>query len=62
MDLHFAINLFTWTKSKGVITIRDRYDFKPGDYDGIAETAVNAMWWAQEHGVLTPFYTVIQAS
>lgn len=62
MDLHFAINLFTWTKSKGVITIRDRYDFKPGDYDGIAETAVNAMWWAQEHGVLTPFYTVIQTS
>ena len=54
-DLYYAIHGFTWVKRNGVVTIKDRYDFKPGDYEGIAGAAVNTMVLAQQNGVIVPF-------
>jgi len=59
-DLYYAIHAFSWTKSGGFVTLRDRYDFAPGDYNGIAGTAVNTMYLAQQAGVLVPFYLSIR--
>lgn len=60
-DLHYAINKFKWTKSGSKISLRDLYDFAPGDYNGIAGIAVNTMYLAQQAGVIVPFYTRITA-
>lgn len=62
-DLYFAIHGFSWERIYGnLVLIKDRYDFAPGDpYDGLAQTAVNAMFIAQQAGALTPFQVRIQA-
>lgn len=58
-DLYYAIHAFSWTKASGLVTIRDRYDFAPGDSTSIAGVAVNTMYEAQQAGVLIPYYVVI---
>lgn len=49
-DLYYAIHRFDWVKSGAKVTLRDRYDFAPGRYDGIAGAAVNTMVMAQRAG------------
>lgn len=64
-DLYYAIHSFNWTKSSAnsrTVTIRDRYDFAPGDYSGIAGIAVDTMYKAQEAGVIIPYYVNITAT
>ncbi len=64
-DLYYAIHAFNWTKSSAsskTVTIRDRYDFAPGDYSGIAGIAVDTMYRAQEAGVIIPYYVNITAT
>lgn len=64
-DLYYAIHAFSWTKtsaSSRTVTIRDRYDFAPGDYSGIAGIAVDTMYKAQEAGVIIPYYVNITAT
>jgi hypothetical protein len=56
-DLYYAIHLFSWHRGPGnnVLIITDVYDFAPGDYSGLAGTAVNIMYYAQNAGVIVPF-------
>lgn len=64
-DLYYAIHAFNYTKtsaSSRTVKIRDRYDFAPGDYEGIADIAVNTMYLAQEAGVVVPYYVNITAT
>lgn len=63
-DLYYAIHNFDFSKSfptAKVVYIKDRYDFKHGDYNfdplGIA---VNTMYRAQEAGYLVPYYVNIK--
>lgn len=62
-DLYYAIHKFSYryvrnpAPSKFYLT--DYYDFAPGDYEGIAGTAINTMWMAQVLGVLVPYYVNI---
>lgn len=61
-DCYYAIHAFNYTKPSAksrTVTIKDRYDFKYGDYSGIAGATVNTMYIAQKVGVIVPFYTVI---
>lgn len=63
-DLYYAIHAFDFTKSSAsskIVTIRDRYDFAPGDYSGIAGIAVDTMFKAQQAGVIIPYYVNITA-
>lgn len=53
-DLYYAIHYFNWTKSPSFL-ISDVYDFALGQYNGLAGTAVNAMYFAQQDGYLTPY-------
>ncbi|KAA8784578.1 hypothetical protein EC604_12050 [Paenibacillus amylolyticus] len=53
-DLYYAIHYFNWTKTPSFL-ISDVYDFAPGQYSGLAGTAVNAMYFAQQEGYLTPY-------
>lgn len=57
-DLYYAIHLFNWTRTANYLKFEDRYDFGPGDYNGLANTAINAMYHAQQAGELVPFYHV----
>lgn len=57
-DLYYAINKFSWTRTSQRLKFEDRYDFAPGDYSGLADTAVNAMYYAQQAGELVPFYVI----
>ena len=64
-DLYYAIHFFNFTKSSAssrTVTIRDRYDFAPGDYSGIAGIAVDTMYKAQQAGVIIPYYVNITAT
>lgn len=64
-DLYYAIHDFDFTKpsaSSRTVTIRDRYDFAPGDYSGIAGIAVDTMYQAQQAGVIIPYYVNITAT
>lgn len=64
-DCYYAIHKFNYTKSSSssnIVRITDRYDFAPGDYNGIANIAVNAMYNAQLYGTIKPFYTKITCS
>lgn len=64
-DLYYAIHAFSWTKpsaSSRTVTIRDRYDFAPGDYNGIAGIAIDTMYKAQQAGVIIPYYIKITAT
>ncbi len=64
-DLFYAIHNFNWTKSSAsskTVTIRDRYDYAPGDYSGIAGIAVDTMYKAQQAGVIVPYYVIITAT
>lgn len=54
-DLYYAIHKFSWSKHNNKLTIIDKYDFEKGKYAGIAGVAVNAMYEAQQQGVITPF-------
>ncbi|MFA7032086.1 MAG: hypothetical protein WC201_00780 [Bacilli bacterium] len=63
-DLHLSINKFNYSKSLNntAIVLTDRYDFAYNDsYDDfVTQTAVNLMYEAQEEGLLTPFYVVVE--
>ena len=61
-DLYYAIHEFYWFRlSNSYIRISDRYDFETDGYDwSIQGIAVGAMTVAQNVGVLTPFYTIIE--
>ena len=64
-DLYYAIHAFSYTKTSATsktVTIRDRYDFAPGDYNGIAGIAIDTMYKAQEAGVIVPYYVNITAT
>lgn len=64
-DLYYAIHFFNFTKSSAssrTVTIRDRYDFAPGDYSDIAGIAVDTMYKAQQAGVIIPYYVNITAT
>jgi len=61
-DLYYAIHEFYYLKNDSTITISDLYDFAPGTYGGIAGVAINAMYEAQQLGVLVPFYTYIEVN
>ncbi len=61
-DLYYSIHSFYYSKirySSRTVTIRDIYDFAPGDYSGIAGITIDTMYKAQEAGVIVPFNTVI---
>ncbi|WP_422114634.1 hypothetical protein [Brachybacterium sp. UNK5269] len=58
-DNYYAIHAFNWTKSGIRVSISDRYDFAPGKYSGLAGTAVNAMWLAQQLGHIKPYYVKV---
>lgn len=63
MDLYYAIHTFRWVKrSPAWIYILDRYDFGLGDYAGLAGIAINAMYNAQQAGVLTPYEVSIRTT
>lgn len=53
-DLYYAIHRFNWTKNPSFL-ISDVYNFEIGQYSGLAGTAVNAMYFAQQEGYLTPY-------
>ena len=58
-DLYYAIHYFEWEKTSTAVHIFDRYDFAPGDWDGLAGIAINTMYNAQQAGAIVPFYTHI---
>ena len=60
-DLYYAIHKFNYSfvRSTGKFTLTDTYDFDYGDYEGIANAAIDTMWQAQIIGVLVPYYVKI---
>lgn len=59
-DLYYAIHGYSYTYKTGKLTITDKYDFALNkDYEGLAGTAVNTMYMAQQKGVIVPFYVNI---
>ena len=63
-DLHYAINAFNYykSKSKRVIEIRDRYDYKINsdvEIDDIEGQMINMLYYAQEEGLIVPYFLYI---
>lgn len=61
-DLYYAIHSFYYRKSTSgrVVIIQDRYDYQQGAMGGgLVGDLVNAMYEAQEEGILIPYYTYI---
>ena len=64
-DLYYAIHTFSWIKpsaSSRTVIILDRYDFAPGDYNGVAGIAIDTMYKAQQAGVIIPYFVNITAT
>ncbi|WP_019913049.1 hypothetical protein [Paenibacillus sp. HW567] len=58
-DLYYAIHNYNYNWRNGTVSITDRYDYAVNpEYQGIAGTAVNTMYLAQQSGVIVP-YTVV---
>lgn len=58
-DLYYAIHNFNWKKSGRSVTLSDRYDYTDNGYSGIEGFAVNTMYYAQQMGVIVPYYVRI---
>lgn len=63
-DFYYAIHACSYTKDieNNTITVTDRYDFAPNDWDDIQGVAVDTMYKAQEAGVIVPFQLSITVS
>ena len=63
-DFYYALHLCNYTFNTSRITVTDYYDFALNSdlnsiYDGVAETAVNTMYFAQLYGTIVPFHVLI---
>lgn len=66
-DLKYAIHEFCFIKhlnigSSSYLEITDEYDYSSGDYTSVAGIAIEAMYQAQEAGILVPYEVYIELS
>lgn len=62
-DLYYAVHLYRYSYYGSIFTLTDVYDFAPNHrYNGLAGTAIDLCYMAQNAGVIVPFLTIIKLS